>query len=166
MGILTAQDITKSFGKLEVLKGVSLDVEQGEVIGIIGPSGSGKSTFLRCLNHLELINGGTVRIDGEAIVENGVYKKDGEVRRICRKTGMVFQNFNLFPHLTVLKNIIHAPVMINNVPKEEAVKTAEQLLDKVGLSQSGRIPEPVIGRTEAEGGDCAGTCHEPQNHAV
>ncbi len=134
MGILTAQDITKSFGKLEVLKGVSLDVEQGEVIGIIGPSGSGKSTFLRCLNHLELINGGTVRIDGEAIVENGVYKKDGEVRRICRKTGMVFQNFNLFPHLTVLKNIIHAPVMINNVPKEEAVKTAEQLLDKVGLS--------------------------------
>ena len=138
MGILTAQDITKSFGKLEVLKGVSLDVEQGEVIGIIGPSGSGKSTFLRCLNHLELINGGTVRIDGEAIVENGVYKKDGEVRRICRKTGMVFQNFNLFPHLTVLENICIAPMKVKKVPRAQIERTAMELLARVGLAEKAK----------------------------
>lgn len=134
MDILIANQIYKSFGDLPVLKGVSLRVKQGEVIAVIGPSGSGKSTFLRCLNHLELVDQGTIQIDGEAIVQDGVYQKEKEIRKICRKTGMVFQSFNLFPHMKVLRNITEAQTVVNHVPMEEAVETARELLKKVGLN--------------------------------
>ena len=134
MAILCAENIEKSFGKTEVLKGVSLNVEKGEVIAIIGPSGSGKSTFLRCLNKLEKVQSGTIVFDGETIVENVKYKSDKELRPIIKRLGMVFQNFNLFPQKTVLQNVIEAPVLVNKMKKEDAIKMAEEILCDVGLS--------------------------------
>jgi polar amino acid transport system ATP-binding protein len=134
MSILEVKDLKKSFGKTEVLKGVSLSVEKGEVIAIIGPSGSGKSTFLRCLNKLEKVQDGTIVFDGEIIAQNGKYKSDKELRPIIKRLGMVFQNFNLFPQKTVLQNVIEAPVLVNNMKKEDAIKEAKELLCDVGLS--------------------------------
>ena len=111
--MLRAENIYKSFGKTEVLKGISLNVEPGEVIAIIGPSGSGKSTFLRCLNKLETVQNGTIIVDGDVICENGKYRSDKEIRPIIKQMGMVFQNFNLFPQMTTLQNIIEAPFLVN-----------------------------------------------------
>ncbi len=135
MSILKAEKIKKSFGNLEVLKGIDLSVEKGETIAVIGPSGSGKSTFLRCLNKLETINDGSIEFDGEIIAENGKYKKDKELRPIISKMGMVFQQFNLFPHKSVIENVTEAPVIVNKISKEEAEKTALRLLKDVGLSE-------------------------------
>ena len=135
MSILKAEKIKKSFGNFEVLKGIDLSVEKGETIAVIGPSGSGKSTFLRCLNKLETINDGSIEFDGEIIAENGKYKKDKELRPIISKMGMVFQQFNLFPHKSVIENVIEAPVIVNKISKEDAKKTALQLLKDVGLSE-------------------------------
>ena len=132
--MIKAENIYKSFGKLRVLNGISIEVKQGEVIAIIGRSGSGKSTFLRCLNHLETVDSGTISIDGEAFVSDGKYLGDSDIRRICMKTGMVFQSFNLFPHMTILKNVTESQETVNKVPHEEAVRTARELLRKVGLS--------------------------------
>ena len=134
MAILKAQNIKKSFGTAEVLKNIDLSVEKGETVAIIGPSGSGKSTFLRCLNKLETIDGGSIEFDGEKIAENGKYIKDKELRPIISKMGMVFQQFNLFPHKSVIENIIEAPVIVNKAAKEEAEETAKKLLADVGLS--------------------------------
>ena len=136
--MIHALDIHKRFGTLEVLKGVSLDIAKGEVVAVIGPSGSGKSTFLRCLNHLETINRGRVDIEGETLVStdpHGVchYVPDAEIRRICGKMGMVFQHFNLFPHMTVLQNVIEAPLTVKGLQREAIVPKAEALLRKVGL---------------------------------
>lgn len=124
MYMLEAIDIKKNFNKLQVLKGVSLQVQQGEVISIIGPSGSGKSTFLRCLIGLEAIDSGTIKIKGKEV---NTYR-DG-----CPQMGMVFQQFNLFPHKTVLENIIEAPLVVKKMNKDEAIEIAEELLMKVGL---------------------------------
>ena len=136
--MVRAIDVHKHFGQLEVLKGVSLDVGKGEVIAVIGPSGSGKSTFLRCLIHLETVHRGTIAIEGEALVSTDAsghcrYAPDADIRRICGKMGMVFQHFNLFPHLTVLQNIIEAPMTVKGMRREVIVPTAETLLKKVGL---------------------------------
>jgi polar amino acid transport system ATP-binding protein len=136
--MIDARDVHKRFGSLEVLKGVSLTMAKGEVLAIIGPSGSGKSTFLRCLNHLETINRGRIDIEGETLVStapNGIchYVPDADMRRICGKMGMVFQHFNLFPHLTVLQNIIEAPMTVKGLRREEILPRAEALLLKVGL---------------------------------
>lgn len=135
--MINATDIHKHFGSVEVLKGVSLQMSKGEVIAIIGPSGSGKSTFLRCLNHLETINSGRIEIDGEVLASTAdgtcSYVPDAQVRQICRKMGMVFQHFNLFPHLTVLQNIIEAPITVKGMARDEIVPKAEELLRKVGL---------------------------------
>ena len=135
MAILKAENIKKSFGANEVLKGIDLSVEKGETVAVIGPSGSGKSTFLRCLNKLETIDGGSIEFDGEIIAENGKYKKDKELRPIISKMGMVFQQFNLFPHKSVIENITEAPVIVNKIAPKDAEAEAERLLADVGLSE-------------------------------
>ncbi len=129
MSVISAKNIKKSFGKLEVLKDVSLDVQEGEVVSIIGPSGSGKSTFLRSMIHLETVDGGSVSIDGEEVVANGIYLKSNAFQKL----GMVFQNFNLFPHKSVLENITLAPMLVNKETKDEAEGYARELLESVGL---------------------------------
>ena len=134
--MIHARDVHKRFAAVEVLRGVSLDVGRGEVVAVIGPSGSGKSTFLRCLNHLETINHGRIDIAGETLVASGAvcrYAPEADIRRICRRMGMVFQHFNLFPHLTVLENIIEAPITVKGLRRAEIVPKAETLLRKVGL---------------------------------
>ncbi|HRD93203.1 amino acid ABC transporter ATP-binding protein [Accumulibacter sp.] len=136
--MIRARGIHKRFGVVEVLRGVSLDVGKGEVLAIIGPSGSGKSTFLRCLNHLETIDRGRIEIAGETLASDEVdarsrYAPDADSRRICRRMGMVFQHFNLFPHLTVLQNIIEAPLTVKRLRRQEVIPQAEALLRKVGL---------------------------------
>lgn len=140
MNILTVNNIYKQFNNLEVLRGINLEVDKGEVIAIIGPSGSGKSTLLRCLIRLEAIDKGSIKIEGKPLVyqnENGdsVYSSENEIRLLRRKMGMVFQNFNLFPHKSVLENIIEAPLTVNHTPRIEAENTADQLLQKVGLAE-------------------------------
>ena len=136
--MIRAVDVHKRFGSVEVLKGISLDVNKGEVLAVIGPSGSGKSTFLRCLIHLETIHRGSIEIEGEALVSTDAaghchYVPEADIRRVCRKMGMVFQHFNLFPHLTVLQNIIEAPLTVKTARLIDIVPKAEALLRKVGL---------------------------------
>jgi polar amino acid transport system ATP-binding protein len=136
--MIKLENVYKSFGKLEVLKNINLEVTKGEVICIIGPSGSGKSTLLRCLNHLERITEGRTIIDGELIDER-VKGKDSlkispkKVALVCAELGMVFQRFNLFPHLTALENIIEAPFTVKKMAKERAIEEGTMLLKKVGL---------------------------------
>ena len=132
--MLKAKNIVKNFGALPVLKGVSLEIQKGEVVAIIGKSGSGKSTFLRCLNNLEKVDGGSIEIAGKRMVTDGVYAPAKEMRNICLKMGYVFQNFNLFPHMNVLKNLTEAQICVLRRKKEEAEKYARELLGKVGLA--------------------------------
>ncbi|MCK8816011.1 amino acid ABC transporter ATP-binding protein [Natroniella sulfidigena] len=128
MSVIKVENLHKSFGDLEVLSGIDEEINQGEVVVVIGPSGSGKSTFLRCLNRLEEITAGKVWIEGEQINSPQV-----DINKIRQETGMVFQHFNLFPHKNVLENIILAPVKVKGVDRKEAEKIAYDLLDKVGL---------------------------------
>ncbi|WP_275436970.1 amino acid ABC transporter ATP-binding protein [Corynebacterium simulans] len=137
--MISAQNVHKSFGSLDVLKGVTLDVMPGEVACLLGPSGSGKSTFLRCCNHLEKVTAGRLYVDGDLI---GYRERDGVLYEITEKQaaaqrtdiGMVFQQFNLFAHRTVLENIIEAPVNVKKQPVEKAKKRAMELLEQVGLA--------------------------------
>ena len=135
---IKATNIWKKFNNLEVLKGIDLEVNEGEVIALIGANGAG-STLLRCLNKLETIDKGSITIDGEELcreTSGGTeYVKNNDVRRIACKMGMVFQQFNLFPHMTVLENLIEAPVNVQKRDKAEVIKEAEVLLAKVGLSE-------------------------------
>ena len=136
--MVSALNIRKSFGGQPVLKGISCSVHQGEVLAIIGPSGSGKSTLLRCITQLEQIDGGSITICGEELAkeENGkaVYTDRKTCVRIGLHLGLVFQNFNLFPHFSVLRNITEAPMRVLKKSREEAEQTARTLLDKMGLS--------------------------------
>lgn len=142
MSILTVKDLEKSFGNLSVLKGISLNVEDGEIVSIIGSSGSGKSTLLRCINQLETVDFGTIMIDGETMVctegNRARYSQESILRSIRLKTGLVFQNFNLFPHYSVLRNITEAPVCVLKVPKEQAEKKAMELLKLLGLEDKAK----------------------------
>ncbi len=139
MHILTAENIYKSFDSTEVLNGISIDVTKGEVLAIIGPSGSGKSTFLRCVSQLETVDSGEIVICGDTLVKNGkngkaVYSGKEACRKIGLHIGLVFQNFNLFPHFSVLQNIIEAPMRVLNKTKQEAETTGRALLQKMDLS--------------------------------
>lgn len=141
--ILVAEGVTKTFGQLEVLKGIDLTLKAGEVACIIGPSGSGKSTFLRCINHLETLDGGRIEVCGDTVGYDSRHGKLYEMRekdiaRRRQKTGMVFQQFNLFPHMTALDNIIEGPVKVKGIAKKVALKRAGDLLDMVGLSRHGK----------------------------
>jgi len=137
--MVRAEMVCKSFGALQVLKGVSLEVERGQVLVLVGPSGSGKSTFLRCINHLEQVSAGRLYVDEELV---GYRERGGKLHELPpkdaarqrRDVGMVFQHFNLFPHRTALENIIEAPVHVKGVKRDAAVTRARDLLDQVGLS--------------------------------
>jgi polar amino acid transport system ATP-binding protein len=136
--MVKAEGVHKRFGRLEVLKGVSLDVQPGEVVCMIGPSGSGKSTFLRCINHLERIDAGRLWVDGSLVGyrQSGdkIYElRDAEVCRERSEIGMVFQRFNLFGHMTALENVIEAPIRVRKVRKRDAVGQGKALLQQVGL---------------------------------
>ena len=136
--VVHSVDVQKRFGRLEVLKGVSLDVGKGETVCIIGPSGSGKTTYIRCVNHLEKIDGGRIEVNGQLIgyrEKNGALIEDSERSIAKQRTqiGMVFQRFNLFPHKTALENVIEAPVHVLGTPKAQAIDEAQELLRRVGL---------------------------------
>ncbi len=137
--MVLADQVCKNFGSLKVLKGISLEVKRGEVMCLIGPSGSGKSTFLRCVNHLEVVNAGRLYVDGDLI---GYRERHGKLYEMSSKDaakqrrdiGMVFQHFNLFPHRTALENVIEAPIRVKRKSKSEALERARYLLDRVGLA--------------------------------
>ncbi|MCZ9307906.1 amino acid ABC transporter ATP-binding protein [Corynebacterium sp. c8Ua_181] len=149
--MISAQNVHKSFGQLEVLKGIDLEVQPGEVACLLGPSGSGKSTFLRCVNHLDKATAGRLYVDGELI---GYREKNGTLYEISEKEaaeqrsdiGMVFQSFNLFPHRTVIENIIEAPVQVKKIPEDTARARAMELLEDVGLaSKANNYPVQLSG---------------------
>lgn len=149
--MISAQNVHKSFGQLEVLKGIDLEVQPGEVACLLGPSGSGKSTFLRCVNHLDKATAGRLYVDGELI---GYREKNGTLYEISEQEaaeqrsdiGMVFQSFNLFPHRTVIENIIEAPVQVKKIPEETARARAMELLEDVGLaSKANNYPVQLSG---------------------
>jgi len=149
--LVKAEAVCKSFGSLEVLKGISLEVLPGQVLCVIGPSGSGKSTFIRCINHLEKIDAGRLLVDGHLVG----YRRSGsklfemresEIAKRRQDVGMVFQHFNLFPHMTALQNLTEAPIRVKKIPKAEAVDAARQLLAQVGLAdKEGAYPAQLSG---------------------
>src|SRR3954471_3739120 len=139
MSIVKAEGVHKSFGRLEVLKGISMDVDQGQVFVLLGPSGSGKSTLLRCINHLEKINSGRIWVDGELMGYRAVGDKlhelrDSDIVASRAKIGMVFQHFNLFPHMTAIENIVLAQRLLLGRSGNEARSRATELLERVGLA--------------------------------
>lgn len=137
--MIKVENLHKTYGKNEVLKGISTEIKEKEVIAVIGPSGSGKSTFLRCINRLEEPTSGQISVGGTIITEKNVMK-------VRENLGMVFQHFYLFPHKTVLENLIYAPIKVKGISKGEAVKTAEELLKKVGLFEKrGEYPNRLSG---------------------
>ncbi len=137
--MVKAQQVCKNFGALQVLKGITLEVDKGQVLCMVGPSGSGKSTFLRCINHLEQVNAGRLYVDDELV---GYEEKNGKLYELHpkraaqqrRDIGMVFQHFNLFPHRTALDNIVEAPTQVKGIKKKDATARAKELLDRVGLA--------------------------------
>jgi polar amino acid transport system ATP-binding protein len=134
--------VHKNFGRNEVLKGITLEVAAGEVMVLLGPSGSGKSTFLRCINHLETVDAGELKVDGSLVgyreSKGKIYEqRESEIAADRRHIGMVFQRFNLFPHLTALGNVTEAPVRVGKVPRDQAKEEGQALLDRVGLGDRG-----------------------------
>ncbi|MET4002750.1 MULTISPECIES: amino acid ABC transporter ATP-binding protein [Arthrobacter] len=141
MHFLQIRDLHKSYGSLEILKGVTLDVARHEVVCLIGASGSGKSTLLRCINALEPIDSGTILVNGDQVTGLGV-----DLNALRRNVGIVFQSYNLFPHMSVLKNITLAPTMVGGVSKEAAEQRALELLEKIGLrNKAGSFPDALSG---------------------
>ncbi|MFC9792305.1 amino acid ABC transporter ATP-binding protein [Streptomyces sp. NPDC127584] len=149
--MVKAEGVHKSYGPAHILRGIDLEVRNGEVFCLVGPSGSGKSTFLRCINHLERVDGGRLSVDGQLVgykEKNGkLYElKDSEVAVQRRDIGMVFQRFNLFPHMTALANVMEAPIQVKGESKAVARERAERLLDRVGLrDKMGNYPSQLSG---------------------
>lgn len=138
MAIIEVDKLKKSFGDLEVLKEITFNVDKNDVVAIIGPSGSGKSTMLRSLVHLEEINGGSIRVAGDYFVKDGVYAKTQDIKKVTAKMGMVFQHFDLFPHLTVKGNLELAPRLTKSEPVDAIQRRSAELLAKVGLSDKAK----------------------------
>lgn len=139
--IIKVENMTKAFGKDVVLEGINTEINKGDIVAIIGPSGCGKSTFIRTLNLLEQPTGGAIYVDGENIMDKKV-----DINRVRQKVGMVFQHFNLFPNLTIMENIILAPVKTKQMKREEATKKAEELLERVGLlDKANAYPDTLSG---------------------
>ena len=155
--LIEVDGLEKHFGEHQVLKGLSTKIYEGEVVAIIGPSGCGKSTFLRSINLLEKPTGGTIRFEGTVTTDRKV-----DVNELRSKIGMVFQQFNLFPHMTVLKNLTIAPTMLKNVPKEEAEKKALELLGRVGLAdRANDYPNKLSGGQKQRVAIVRALCMEP-----
>lgn len=166
--MVRAESLRKSYGKVEVLKGIDLDVSAGEVVCLIGPSGSGKSTLLYCLNHLEAPDSGCIWVDGNVIgydVRGSKLheRKNADVCRSRADIGMVFQHFNLFPHMTVLENLIEAPRLVLNVDKDTAIERAMRLLARVGLTQkASAYPRHLSGGQQQRVAIARALCMEPE----
>lgn len=158
MSIISVNNLTKNFDGLDVLNGISCDIEKGEKVVIIGSSGSGKSTFLRCLNMLEMPTSGSIYLDGEKLDANS--KKINEHRQ---KMGMVFQSFNLFPNMTVLQNVIYAPVKLKKMTKEQATQKAEELLKRINLlDKKNEYPQSLSGGQKQRIAIIRALCMEPE----
>lgn len=162
--IIRVRGLQKYFGPLHVIKGVDLDVQPKEVVVIIGPSGGGKSTFLRCLNFLETPSAGAIEIDGVEIhARESAAEHRKHIREIRRKAGMVFQQFNLFPHMTALQNVIEAPITVKGLSKEQATAKAEELLAWVGLSdKKDEFPSRLSGGQQQRVAIARALCMEPK----
>lgn len=139
MAIIEIENIKKSYDKVEVLKGITFDVDNNDVVAVIGPSGSGKSTMLRCLVDLEKIDGGTIRVSGDELVKDGIYAPQQKVKQITARMGMVFQHFNLFPHLTVIDNIQLAPKLVKKESASSLQERSMTILEKIGLSNFANV---------------------------
>ena len=156
--MISVKNLEKKFEGVDVLKGVSVEIEKGDVICVIGPSGSGKSTFLRCLNMLEKPNGGTIVFDGAELTD-----KKTDLNRHRQKMGMVFQQFNLFPHMTIMKNLTIGPMKLLGKSKEEAEKKAQELLDRVGLGDRAEsYPKQLSGGQKQRVAIVRALCMEPE----
>ncbi len=172
MILLETNNIKKSFGDVQILRDVSMNVEKGEVISILGPSGSGKTTFLRCLAMLETIDSGEISYLGEKAATThtdssgtarAVYAKGKELKKIKSYFGLVFQNFNLFPHYTVMQNLTDAPIHVQGVSREEAQKRAEHLLERIGMTdRAGHYPSQLSGGQQQRVAIARALCMEPQ----
>ncbi|HCA87725.1 MAG TPA: ectoine/hydroxyectoine ABC transporter ATP-binding protein EhuA [Streptomyces sp.] len=166
--MVRAEAVRKSFGRLEVLKGVDLEVGRGEVVCLIGPSGSGKSTFLRCINHLERLDGGRLWVDGQVVgyEQRGTRLHELGDKEICRRRteiGMVFQHFNLFPHMTVLENLVEAPRRALKESRAVATERAEKLLRQVGLQdKSSAYPRHLSGGQQQRVAIARALCMQPK----
>ena len=155
--MITVSNLCKSFGGLEVLKGVNVEIDKGDVICVIGPSGSGKSTFLRCLNLLETPTSGSILFEGDELTDKKI-----DLNKHRQKMGMVFQQFNLFPHMTVLDNLTCAPIMLKKTPKAEAEKKAVELLARVGLAdRADAWPNQLSGGQKQRVAIVRALCMEP-----
>ncbi len=166
--VLSMKNICKSYGDFKALSGVDLSVSEGETVAIIGPSGSGKSTLLRCINRLERIQTGEIVIGDEVLCStNGqgkvIYASESTCRKICLKTGMIFQHFNLFPHMSCIKNICYAPVHVKKVPKSQAKAKAKELLSVVGLGDKEKsFPSQLSGGQKQRVAIARGLAMEPE----
>ena len=165
--MLTATDIHKGFDGQGVLRGISLTVNRGEVVALIGPSGSGKSTLLRCLNQLEAVDRGTIILDGITLCRTREgklsYADEATQRRVTLKMGMVFQSYNLFPHMSVMQNLIDAPMHVRRLSRAQAMERARELLDKVGLSdKADQYPWQLSGGQQQRVAIARALCMEPE----